>query len=547
MKFIELILQEDEFLNNLNFVRLSMKAFQFINNLNKILCILNKEYSLIQIKYLHCIPPLLENEINSLLSKYPIIHHDYNNRIPIYLFIKEILSKRNISPKLLESCLIVSDSIIKSSQINYLTKEVILLFCRDIFNNFSSDENLSSAILSISSISENLSSKFGFNIYKNGFLNIIKKKLKNKQIKNPLDLKKVFNEFLQVQNLEKFKNFCELLNNYSLAQFYEKIKLIKSEKRGRNIEQLLIAFENEKFSLSKEELKQLELFNKEFEKTREYIQTEFIEGGKILGKAFKENPIIENFAKLIKIVNCGIFEVLKLKPYLIQNLIVFSFYLHYINNNKRKMYKGRLGQILTGEGKSLIIAEIALISALMGEFVDIITSTSYLANRDQLKFKDLYKIFGISSNAITENNPSKEAYNGIILYGTNTDFEFTLLREGTNSEEKMFTVPLGQKVEIRREFQTVIVDESDNLFIDTALNSARIAYNSRNHFNWVYYPILNCVKNNEMRKDRIRKELEKINQIESNKISDSQLDSWIQKAISALESKKGEKYIVRYN
>ena len=211
------------------------------------------------------------------------------------------------------------------------------------------------------------------------------------------------------------------------------------------------------------------------------------------------------------------------------------------------MYKGRLGQILTGEGKSLIIAEIALISALMGEFVDIITSTSYLANRDQLKFKDLYKIFGISSNAITENNPSKEAYNGIILYGTNTDFEFTLLREGTNSEEKMFTVPLGQKVEIRREFQTVIVDESDNLFIDTALNSARIAYNSRNHFNWVYYPILNCVKNNEMRKDRIRKELEKINQIESNKISDSQLDSWIQKAISALESKKGEKYIVRYN
>ena len=90
----------------------------------------------------------------------------------------------------------------------------------------------------------------------------------------------------------------------------------------------------------------------------------------------------------------------------------------------------------------------ALISALMGEFVDIITSTSYLAKRDQIKFKELYNIFGISSNSITENNPSKEAYNGIILYGTNTDFEFTLLREGTNSEEKMFTVPLGQKVAI---------------------------------------------------------------------------------------------------
>ena len=67
---------------------------------------------------------------------------------------------------------------------------------------------------------------------------------------------------------------------------------------------------------------------------------------------------------------------------------VVSFYLHYINKQKRTYYKGRLGQILTGEGKSLIIAELALISALMGEFVDIITSTSYLAKRDQIKFKE---------------------------------------------------------------------------------------------------------------------------------------------------------------
>ena len=89
-----------------------------------------------------------------------------------------------------------------------------------------------------------------------------------------------------------------------------------------------------------------------------------------------------------------------------------------------------------------------------------ITSTAYLANRDQIKFKELYKMFGISSNSITENNPRKEDFNGIILYGTNTDFEFTLLREGINIEKKMYTVPLGKKVEIRREFQTVIVDES---------------------------------------------------------------------------------------
>ncbi len=546
INFINIILKEEEFLNNLNFVKLSMKSYQFINNLNIILSKLNKDFAIIQLKYIHCIPPLLNKEINYLLKKYLIIHHDYNNRIPLYLFVQEVLSNKNISPKLLEACLIASDSIIKSIQINYLAKEKILSFCLDIYKNFYKDHDLPKTILSISSISENLCFKFGIELFSNKFLSKIKNMLKSRKIKNLIDLKEIFYECLQIQNLEQFNNFCNLLNN-SLAQFFEKVKSFKYNIRERSIKELLQAFQKEKFPLSQDELIQLELFEKIFEQQREYVQTEFIGEGYLLGKKFRNEPTIENFSKLIKIVNCGIFEVLKIKPYLIQNLIVFSFYLHYINKEKRKFFKGRLGQILTGEGKSLIIAEIALISALMGEFVDIITSTAYLANRDQLKFKELYKIFGVSSNAITDNNPSKEAFNGIILYGTNTDFEFTLLREGINSEKKMFTIPLGQKTEIRREFQTIIVDESDNLFIDTALNSARIAYNTRNHFNWVYYPILNCVKNNTLQTEEIRLQLKKINPELTNQISNEQLNSWIHKAIVALEYKKGEKYIVRYN
>ena len=72
----------------------------------------------------------------------------------------------------------------------------------------------------------------------------------------------------------------------------------------------------------------------------------------------------------------------------------FAFYLHYINKTKRIYYKGRLGQILRVEGKSLMKIEIVLISALMDEFVDIMTSTPYLVKRVQIKFKELYKIFG---------------------------------------------------------------------------------------------------------------------------------------------------------
>ena len=546
-KFINIILNEEKFLNNLIFVRLSMKAFQFIDQLNKIMTNLKKDFGVIQLKNLQYIPPLIENEINDLLNKYPIIHQDYNNRIPIYSFVREILSKKKISSKLLDACLFTSDSIIKSNQISYIAKEEILSFCKNISMSFFNDEYLPNTILTISSISENLCSKFGFNLYKNRFLSIVQKKLRYRNIKNLNDLVRIFHQFLQTKNLEQFNIYCNYLESFSLSKFLEKIKSISSENAGRNLTELLTAFENEKFSLSKEEINQLKLFGEEFEKTRDYIQSEFIEEGRNLGIEFENNPTIESFSKLIKIVNCGIYEVMKIKPYLIQNLIVFSFYLHYINKNSREKFKGRLGQILTGEGKSLIIAEIALISALMGKFVDIITSTAYLAERDHIKFKELYQIFGISSNSITENNPRKEAYNGIILYGTNTDFEFTLLREGTNCEKKMFTVPIGEKVEIRRKFDTVIVDESDNLFIDTALNSARIAYTSRNHYNWVYFPILNCVKNNIISQKKIREELEKINLEKTKEIPNSQLNSWIQNAKLALEFKKDEKYIVRYN
>ena len=547
IQFINTILGEEKFLNELIFVRLSMKAFQFIDNLNKIFSKLNKDFAIIQLKYLQYIPPLLENEINDLLDKYLIIHQDYNNRIPLYSFIKEILSKKNISSQLLESCLIISDFIIKSNQISYIAKEEILLFCKNICDKNLYDENLPNSLLSISSISENICSKFGYNLFKNKFLNIIEKSQKKRKINNINDLLKVFHKFLQMKNLNQFNTCCDYLNSNSLPNFYLKIKQITNESSGRNLTELLDAFEKEKFSLSKEEIKQLEVFGNEYEKTRDYIQTEFKKEGRNLGIAFKNNPTIENFSKLIKIVNCGIYEFLKMKPYLIQNLIVFSFYLHYINKDKRNKFKGRLGQILTGEGKSLIISEIALISALMGEFVDIITSTAYLAERDQKKFKDLYQSFGISSSSITENNPKKEAYNGIILYGTNTDFEFTLLREGTNCEEKMFTVPIGGKIEIKRKYNTVIVDESDNLFIDTALNSARIAYTSRNHYNYVYFPILNCVKENIFDIAKIREILNKINLKDTNNIPDSQLKSWIENARKALEYKKDEQYIVRYN
>ena len=178
---------------------------------------------------------------------------------------------------------------------------------------------------------------------------------------------------------------------------------------------------------------------------------------------------------------------MNVSPYLIQCLSVSSFLLFYINKKNNK-FKGKLAQIKTGEGKSLIIAMLALANALMGNFVDVITSTHYLAERDQIKFKKLYLKFGVTSSNIVKNNPLKEDYNGIILYGTNTYFEFSLLREGIYKENKLYTAPLesNDMILIERRYDVAIVDECDNLFLDTARNSARISHQAKNSFNWIY-------------------------------------------------------------
>ncbi len=102
----------------------------------------------------------------------------------------------------------------------------------------------------------------------------------------------------------------------------------------------------------------------------------------------------------------------------------------------------------------------------MGYFVDVITSIHYLAKRDQAKFKKLFSLFGVSSSNIAKQNPSKEDYNGIILYGMNTDVEFTLLREGTFIQNKNWTQPLGASKLVKRQYHVSIVDECDNLFLD---------------------------------------------------------------------------------
>ena len=133
------------------------------------------------------------------------------------------------------------------------------------------------------------------------------------------------------------------------------------------------------------------------------VNKNFNELGPQIGLKFKNNPSIENMSKLLVIISRGFEISMNFTPYFIQ-LTVGSFLSHYIKNNNR----GRITQIKTGEGKNMIIAILALANALMGYFVDIITSTNYLAEKEQIKFSKLFLLFGVSSSNIIKENPLNE-------------------------------------------------------------------------------------------------------------------------------------------
>ncbi len=128
-------------------------------------------------------------------------------------------------------------------------------------------------------------------------------------------------------------------------------------------------------------------------------------------------------------------------------------------------------QINTGEGKTTITSALAVLRVLQGKTVDIITSNQVLAKDAIRERKDFYALFGIS---ITDNNPDldnpyleglKKCYTHDVVYGTIGAFAFDHLH---NNVEALGTKVLHIKsgIPVVREYDTVIVDESDNVILD---------------------------------------------------------------------------------
>ena len=126
------------------------------------------------------------------------------------------------------------------------------------------------------------------------------------------------------------------------------------------------------------------------------------------------------------------------------------------------LHQGRIAEMKTGEGKTLVATLPAYLNALTGDGVHIVTVNDYLARRDSEWMGKLYKYMGLTVGLIVhdlDNNGRKEAYNADITYGTNNELGFDYLRDN---------MVVYKENKVQRGHAFAIVDEVDSILIDEA-------------------------------------------------------------------------------
>lgn len=126
------------------------------------------------------------------------------------------------------------------------------------------------------------------------------------------------------------------------------------------------------------------------------------------------------------------------------------------------LHQGRISEMKTGEGKTLVATLPAYLNGLTGKGVHIVTVNDYLAKRDSEWMGKLYKFLGLSVGLIThdlDNYRRREAYNCDITYGTNNELGFDYLRDN---------MVIYKEHKVQRDHAYAIVDEVDSILIDEA-------------------------------------------------------------------------------
>src|SRR6478736_4682706 len=126
------------------------------------------------------------------------------------------------------------------------------------------------------------------------------------------------------------------------------------------------------------------------------------------------------------------------------------------------LHQGKIAEMKTGEGKTLVATLAVYLNALEGKGVHVVTVNDYLARRDADWMGQIYRFLGMSVGVIVPNmtdQEKKDAYNSDITYATNNELGFDYLRDNMKySRDQM----------VQRPFNFAIVDEVDSILIDEA-------------------------------------------------------------------------------
>jgi preprotein translocase subunit SecA len=127
------------------------------------------------------------------------------------------------------------------------------------------------------------------------------------------------------------------------------------------------------------------------------------------------------------------------------------------------LHQGKIAEMQTGEGKTLVATLPVFLNALAGKGVHVVTVNDYLARRDSEWMGPIYQFHGLSVDCIDKHQPNsdarKNAYNCDITFGTNNEFGFDYLRDNMTTNPESL---------VQRKHHYAIVDEVDSVLIDDA-------------------------------------------------------------------------------
>ena len=146
------------------------------------------------------------------------------------------------------------------------------------------------------------------------------------------------------------------------------------------------------------------------------------------------------------------------------------------------LHQGKIAEMMTGEGKTLVSTLPVYLNALTGQGVHLVTVNDYLAKRDRAWMAPMFEFHGLSTDCIDFHQPNSEerrkAYNADITYGTNNEFGFDYLRDNMASSKEDL---------VQRTPNYAIIDEVDSVLIDDArtplIISGPVPQGDRHEFN----------------------------------------------------------------